>query len=197
MNLDHRYKYECDSMRLLINEFEKQVDEYNSRNHHYISELDAHDHGEYRPPKYVANYKAILTNSLLIEAQTLLDFFLPIIVGHISKSQQKCISPFDKSWKKGNVLCWTKTVLKAELGLSYDFSRGSYSKLKEFYEFRNDQIHNGGYVSSAENRSLLNGKNGIKVCEYTELYVVEFSYCRDVINQIEEFFDQIYGEKNK
>lgn len=180
-------------MRLLIDEFEKQVDEYKTRNQKYISEVVAHDRNEYQPPKYISNYKAILTSSLLIDAQGLLDFFLPIIVGHIYDIKQNSISPFDKSWKKGNVLCWTKVVLKKELGLSYDFSQGAYSRLKEFYEFRNDQIHNGGYVSSENNRQLLKGKQGIDACEYTELYVVDFYYCRGVIDDIEAFFDQIYS----
>jgi hypothetical protein len=184
-------------MRLLIDEFEKQAEEYNARNQQYISEVEVHDRNEYQPPKYISNYRTILTSSLLIEAQALLDFFLPIIVGHISLVKRKDITSFDKLWKKGNVLCWSKFVLKKELGLSYDFGRGAYGKLKDFYEFRNDQIHNGGYLSSDENRRLLNGKLGIDACKYSKLYVVDFSYCRGVIDDIECFFDQIHGGKNQ
>jgi hypothetical protein len=184
-------------MRLLIDEFEKQADEYNARNQVYITEVEAHDLNEYQPPKYISNYKTILTSSLLIEAQGLLDFFLPIIVGHISCVKKIDVSAFDKVWKRGNVLCWCKQVLKKELGLSYDFSRGAYGKLKDFYEFRNDQIHNGGYLSSDENKHLLNGKKGIDACKYTKLYIIDFAYCRCVIDDIEELFDQIYSGKNQ
>lgn len=184
-------------MRLLIDEFEKQADEYNARNQVYISGVEAHDLTEYQPPKYISNYKTILTGSLLIEAQGLLDFFLPIIVTHISRIKKTDIPAFDKSWKGGNVLCWCKKVLKNELGLNYDFSRGAYGKLKNFYEFRNDQIHNGGYLSSDKNRHLLNGKKGIDACKYTELYIIDFAYCRGVIDDIEDLFNQIYSGKNQ
>ncbi|WP_320040736.1 hypothetical protein [uncultured Desulfobacter sp.] len=181
----------------MIDEFQKQADEYNARNQVYISEVEAHDLTEYQPPKYISNYKTILTSSLLIEAQGLLDFFLPIIVGYISQVKKMDISAFDKSWKGGNVLCWCKKVLKKELGLNYDFSRGAYGKLKDFYEFRNDQIHNGGYLSSDKNRHLLGGKKGIDVCEYTDLYNIDFAYCRGVIDDIEKLFNQIYIGKNQ
>jgi hypothetical protein len=192
VKFSHRYKYECDSFRLLIDEFERQVADYNNRNEFYIKEVVAHDLDEYQAPKYVSNYKSILTGTLIIEAQGLLDFFLPLMVGNLAKIKEKSISPFDKSWKGGNILCWTKHVLIKELCLSYDFGRGPHCKLKEFYNFRNDLIHYGGYVSSYENKSLLKGKNGISSCEFSGLYVVEFSYCRSVINDIEKYFCGIF-----
>lgn len=192
MRFYFRYKYECDSFRLLIEEFERQVDNYKNRNEHYAQEVTAHDIDEYQAPKYIPNYKSILTSSLIIEAQALLDFFLPLLVGHIAKIKNKSISPFDKSWKGGSVLCWTKHVLNNELGLSYDFGQGPHCKLKEFYEFRNDHIHYGGYVSSDKNKSRLKGKDGISSCEFTDLYIVEFSCCRSVINDIEQYFGEIY-----
>lgn len=192
MNLDHRYKYECDSFRLLIDEFERQAEEYNLKNERYINEVTVHDSNEYQSPRYISNYKAILTSSIITEAQALLDFFLPVVVNYLAKIKNINISPFDKSWKNGNILCWTKFVLKRELGLKYDFSRGPYCKLKEFYKVRNDHIHYGGYLSSDKNRSLLKGKDGISVCEFTDLYNVDFSYCRIVINDIEELFSGVY-----
>ncbi len=192
MRFDHRYKYECDSFRLLIEEFERQEESYKARNKHYIQEVEAHDLDEYLAPKYISNYKSILTSSLIAEAQGLLDFFLPIMVGHFAKERGKIISPFGKMWKRGSVLCWTKHVLNSELGLRFDFGQGTHCKLKEFYEFRNDHIHYGGYVSSDKNTSRLKGKEGISSCKYTNLYIVEFSYCRSVINDIEHYFDEIY-----
>ena len=184
-------------MRLLINEFEKQAHEYNLRNQKYISKFEVRDSNEYIPPYYLPNYKTILTSLLLIEAQGLLDFLLPMIVGKIAQEIPSEITAFDKSWGKGNVLEWSKHVLKKELGLNYDFCQGAYSKLKFFYKVRNDQVHNGGYLSSDENRHLLSGKEGIDACKYTDLYVVEFSYCREVIDDIEHFLDQIYGSKDQ
>jgi hypothetical protein len=192
MNLNYRYKYECDSYRLLINEFKIQLDKYNLKNERYINEMSAHDLNEYQPPKYLSNYKAILTSSLLIEAQALLDFFVPIIINYLARVENQNISPFDNTWKKGNVLCWTKYVLNKELSLKYDFSGGLYCKLKEFYEFRNDQIHYGGYISSDKKRRLLTGKKGIMASRYSDLYVIEFSYCESLINDIENFFIEIH-----
>lgn len=196
VNLSHLYTYECDSMRLLIDELEKQFNEYNSRNSQHITNLEAYDRNEYHPPSYISNYKAILASSILIQAQGLLDFLLPRIVDNRSKLDHIAISKFDKSWKKGNVLCWIKHVLKNELSLEHDFSRGPYSKLRDFYEFRNDNTHNGGYVSSDINRLRLNENRGIDACKYTDLYVVDFSYCRSVIDSIESFFGEIHNEMN-
>jgi hypothetical protein len=193
LTLKHQYKGECDSMRLLADEFEEQVEDYNNRNKRYREELEAFDCNEYAPPKYISNYKAILTSSLIFQAQGLLDFFLPVIVKHISKPQD--IHPFDGSGN-GNVLDWTKESLK-KLGLNYDFSCGPYSKLKDFYRFRNDLVHKGGYVLSENNKKRIAGIAEIEHCEYTDLYIIEFSYCRSVIDYIEDFFDQIYVGMNK
>lgn len=193
MTFDHMYKNVCDSFRLLIDEFEGQAEDYQKRNAHYINEVMPYNIGEYQPPKYIANYKPILTSSLIVEAQALLDFFLPLMVNAVAQHRNKDISPFDKSWKGGNVLCWTKHVLKKELGLSYNFGQGPHSKLNEFYEFRNDHIHHAGYASSEKNKSLLKGKSGISICNSTDLYIVEFSYCRAVIDEIEEYFSEIHA----
>lgn len=191
MKLSDRYKYECDTFRLLIEEFENQVNNYYEKNEQYISEMVAHDVDEYLPPKFIPNYKLTLTTFLLIEAQGLLDFFIPIIVNSLARIKNVSVSDFDETWKNGNVLCWVKHVLKEELGLKYDFNQGSYCKLKEFYRIRNDLIHYGGYLSD-RNKKLLEGKKGIRVSEISQLYVIEFSYCRDLINDIEEFFSDIH-----
>ena len=192
MTLNHRYKYECDSYRLLVNEFESRLGKYNLENEGYINTMSVHDLNEYQPPKYLSNYKATLTSSLLIEAQALLDFFVPIVTNYLAKVKNQSIPPFDKTWKNGNVLCWVKFVINKELNLEYDFSRGSYYKLKEFYGFRNDQIHYGGYISSDKNRQALVGKKGIMASNYSDLYIVEFSYCQSLINDIEDFFIGIH-----
>ncbi len=140
MKLGDRYKYECDKFRLLIEEFENQVNNYNEKNKQCINEVVVHDVDEYLSPKYIPNYKLTLTSFLLIEAQGLLDFFIPIIVNSLARIKNASVSDFDETWKNGNVLCWVKYVLKKELGLKYDFNQGSYCKLKEFYKFRNDLI---------------------------------------------------------
>lgn len=191
MKLGDRYKYECDEFRLLIEEFEHQVNDYNKKNKQYINEMVAHDADEYFPPKYIPNYKLILTSFLLIEAQCLLDFFIPIIVSSLARIKNVRVSDFDEKWKNGNVLCWVKFVLQEELNLKYDFNQGPYCKLKEFYKFRNDLIHYGGYLSD-RNKKLLVGKRGIRESKISHLYEIEFSYCRDLINHIEEFFSNIH-----
>jgi len=67
VKLDHRYKYECDSFKLLVDEFERQVDDYKLKNQHYAEETIVHDLNEYQAPRYISNYKSILTSSLIIE----------------------------------------------------------------------------------------------------------------------------------
>jgi hypothetical protein len=192
VKLDHKYKYEIDSFKLLVDEFERQVDDYKLKNQHYVNETIVHDLNEYQAPRYISNYKSILTSSLIIEAQGLLDFFLPVIVGHFAKMKNKDISPF----KSGNVLCWAKNTLKNKIGSNYNFGTEPHCKLKEFYEFRNDHIHHGGYMSSDERRQLLKANSGISACEFTDLYVVDFSYCRGVITYIEKYFDGIIESFN-
>lgn len=105
MKLSDRYKYECDTFRLLIEEFENQVNNYNKENKQYINEIVVHDVDEYFPPKYIPNYKLILTSFLLIEAQGLIDFFIPIIVNSLARIKNVSVSDFDETWKNGNVLC--------------------------------------------------------------------------------------------
>ncbi|MBS0423866.1 MAG: hypothetical protein JSR71_05445 [Proteobacteria bacterium] len=61
MKLGDRYKYECDRFRLLVEEFENQVNNYNKKNKQYINEIVVHDANEYLPPKYIPNYKLTLT----------------------------------------------------------------------------------------------------------------------------------------
>jgi len=50
-----------DRFRLLVEEFENQVNNYNKKNKQYINEIVVHDANEYLPPKYIPNYKLTLT----------------------------------------------------------------------------------------------------------------------------------------
>ena len=193
MTYVHIYKYECDSFRLLIDEFEEQLEDYQKKNANLINEKMAYDLGEYQPPKYISNYKPVLTSALIVEAQALLDFFLPLMLNAVAKQKNIEISPFDRTWKGGNVLFWTKHVLKNELCVNYNFGQGPHSKLSELYEVRNDHVHHAGYASAGKNKSQFKKGSGISVCESTDLYFVEFSYCRTVIDEIEKYFSEIHG----
>ena len=194
MKLEHRYKYECDSLLLLVDEFEKTSKRYENENENEASILSitAYDMNEYQAPKYISNYKTLLTSFLLIEIQALLDFILPIIVKNLATSKDIPISPFDKTWKNGNVLCWTKHVIKDEIKSGYDFGCAPFSELQKFYKIRNDQIHSGGYLSDERQRDIINRLEGVYTCQYTDLYVIDFLYCRNVISNVESFFHGIH-----
>lgn len=188
MKIEHLYRDDCDTLRLLVNEFERLYERYTTENNEEINRSETHDASEYRQRKCIHNLKALLTSSLLIESQGLLDFYLPKIVEQRTKSTNLPLPAFDKTWKGGSVLEWLKHVLKEKIAIGFDFSREPYSRLKHFYGIRNDEVHWGGYLSEEKRRSNINKLNGIYVGAYTDLYVVDFSYCRSVIDDIEVLF---------
>jgi hypothetical protein len=182
---------ECDTLRLLSDEFERVFEQYIEDNKEEMNSIVAYDAFEYHAPRFIPNLKVLLTSSLLIQIQGLLDFSLPRVIGHLAKPRNLTITPFDKMWKGGSVLQWVKHILKNELTSSFDFSRGPYSRLRDFYEIRNDQVHHGGYLSAEKRRAIVNRLEGVHISEHTDLYDIDFSYCRSVINDAEAFLFEI------
>jgi len=144
--------------------------------------------------------KALLASSLLFQIQGLLDFLLPRVIKHLAK---KVVSPFDETWKGGNVLCWVKHALKEDINSGFDFGSGEYSRLRDFYKIRNDQTHHGGYLSDENRRVIVNKLTGIRINEHANfagtaviayIYDIDFSYCKSVIDDVEKFLSEV--EKN-
>lgn len=185
MELEHQYRDDCDTQRLLADEFERIWERYLTEHNDELTSMEVRDPSKYQPPRCITNLKALLTSSLLIQSQGSLDFWLPAVVGQVATRKPATITPFDKSWKRGNVLCWAKHVLKDELRSGFDFGTEGYCQLKAFYEIRNDQVHHGGYLSAKQRRILVNSLNGVRICSLTDLYDVDFSYCKSVINNVE------------
>jgi len=191
MELEHQYRSDCDILRLLADEFERMLERYLKENKEEISSIVAHDAFEYHAPRYIPNLKVLLTSSLLIQIQGLLDFSLPKVVERLSEIKKLTITSFDKAWKGGSVLCWIKHILKREIKSGFDFGSGSYSRLRDFYEIRNDQVHHGGHLSAEERRVIVNKLKGIHISRYTDLYDIDFSYCRSVIDDAESFLIEV------
>ena len=191
MKLEHQYRDECDILRLLVDEFEQMYEQYTKENKEEINSIVAHDAFEYHAPRCISNLRALLTSSLLIQIQGLLDFSLPKVVEHLAKSKNLPLTPFDKAWRGGSVLCWVKHILKKEIKSGFDFGSGLYSRLRDFYEIRNDQVHHGGYLSAEKRRVIVNRLKGVHIPQYTDLYDIDFSYCRSVINDAESFLIEI------
>ena len=191
MLIEHLLKNDCDTLRLLLSEFEKLYERYTNKNEERIKSIVAYDASQYHPPQYIPNLKGFLTNSLLIETQGLLDFSLPKLIATQRKIKGLAVTPFDKTWKGGNVLFWVKHVMKKELKTGFDFSCNPYSRLRDFFEIRNDHVHYGGYLSDENRRNIVNKLKGVHASLYTDLYDIDFSYCRLVINDAEMFFTEI------
>src|SRR5437868_2877065 len=102
MKLEHQYRNECDTLRLLVDEFEHMYERYVKENEEGINSIKAYDFNDYQAPRYITNLKALLTSSILIQIQGLLDFSLPKVVQHIANSKNLAVTPFDKKWKRGN-----------------------------------------------------------------------------------------------
>jgi hypothetical protein len=194
MKLEHQYRNECDILRLLVDELELTCERYSKEHKEEINSIEAHDAFEYYAPRCISNLKELLTSSLLVQIQGLLDFSLPKIVEHLAKNKSLTVTPFDKTWKRGSVLCWVKHVLKKEIHSDFDFNGGPYSRLGIFYKIRNEQVHHGGYLSAEQKKINANNLKGVRISEYTDLYDIDFSYCRSVIDDVEGFLIEV--EKN-
>jgi len=191
MELEHLYRDECDTQRILADEFERMYERYVTEHRDELNSIEAHDAFEYRAPRCIANLKSLLSSSLLVQSQGLLDFRLPTVVKLLANGKPATITPFDKSWKRGNVLDWVKCVLKDELHSTFNFGTERYRQLKAFYDIRNDQVHHGGYLSVEQRRILVNSLNGVRICNLTDLYDIDFSYCKSVINHVEAFLIEV------
>lgn len=191
MDTEHLYRTDCDIQRLLAREFEQMHARYIEDNKGCLNSIEAYDIDEYHAPQCIQNLKASLTSVLLIQIQGLLDFHLPRVVNLLAEKKP---TPFDRTWKGGNVLCWVKHVLKNDLSSGFDFSSGSYSGLTSFYKIRNDQTHHGGYLSDEDRRVIVNGLKGVRISQYTDLYDIDFLYCKSVIDDVEAFLIEV--EKN-
>ncbi len=191
MKLEHQYRSECDMLRLLVDEFERMSERYAKENKEEINSIIAHDAFEYHAPRCIPNLKELLASSLLIQIQGLLDFSLPKVVEYLSKSKNLTFTPFDKAWVGGSVLCWVKHILKKEMKSGFDFGSGPYSRLRDFYAIRNDQVHHGGYLSAENRRVIVNKLKGVHISQYTDLYDTDFSYCRSVIDDAETFLIEV------
>ncbi len=186
MTLEQMYREDCDSLLLLADVFEQTNERYLSENNEELNRCEAKDMTTYYPPTCLHNLKALLASSLLVQSQGLLEYYLPTIVKLRSKGATVSVSPFES----GNVLGWVKCVIKTEIKTDFDFGCHLYSRLKDFSNIRNDLIHHGGYLSKEERREILNRLDGVRVGD-TDLYEIDFSYCRSVINDIEAFFLEI------
>lgn len=202
MKLEHQSRNECDILRLLVDELERMCERYVREHKEEINSIEAHDAFEYYAPRCISNLKELLTSSLLGQIQGLLDFSLPKVVEQ-AKNKSLTVTPFDKTWKRGSVLCWVKHVLKKEIRSDFDFSGEPYSRLRTFYEIRNDLVHLGGYLSAKQKEVNVNSLKGVRISECPGLselnvsyclYDIDFSYCRSVIDDVEAFLIKV--EKN-
>lgn len=185
MTLEQMYREDCDRLLLLVDVFEQTNERYLSENKDELNRIEALDATKYYPPKCLHNLKALLTSSLLVQSQGLLEYYLPKIVILRSKSVNVSVSLFES----GNVLDWVKCVIKTEIKTDFDFGCHVYSRLKDFSNIRNDLVHHGGYLSKEERREILNRLDGVRVVG--DLYDIDSSYCRSVIKDIEDFFLKI------
>jgi len=191
MKLEYDYRSDCDILRLLVDEFERMSKRYEQENEEKINSIMAYDASQYHAPRYIPNLKELLTSSLLIQIQSLLDFSLPKVVEHLSKSKNLAFTPFNEASRGRNVLCWVKDILRKEIKSSFNFGNGLYSRLRDFYKIRNDQVHHGGYLSAENRRVIVNKLNGVHISQYTDLYDTNFSYCRSVIDDAEKFLIEV------
>ncbi len=191
MNIEQECRFECDTLRLYVDALERLNDQYIKENDGLIQQIKVYDPNVYEAPKYISNLKALLTSSILIECQSLLDFHLPKMIRLLAKRKNVTITPFDNTWKKGSIFSWVKYTLKKEIKVHFDFNKLYFNRLQEFYEIRNDQVHHGGYLSNNKKRMIVNKLNGIYVSKYTDLYITEFTYCRLVIDDLESFLKEI------
>ena len=185
------YREDCDILRLLIDELEKTNDRYVSEHKEQLALVEAVDATVYHPPKCIHNLKALLTGSLLVQAQGLLDYYVAMIVEVKTKGNTDPARPLVITQGRGSILDKFKEIAKNEPWIDFTFDQGPYQRLTDFYKIRNDHVHAGGYLSDEKKRQNVNKLDGVTVGGFDDLYYVDFSYCRSVINDVESLFLEI------
>src|SRR5262249_552579 len=93
IELERLYRDECDTQRLLIDEFERMYERYITEHQDELNSIKDNAR-EYRAPRCISNLKSLLSSSLLVQSQGLLDFRLPIVVKLLASGKSATITPF-------------------------------------------------------------------------------------------------------
>lgn len=186
IKLQNRIRDDIQTLRLLLYEFKSLELNYNQEKKKKARSVDP-----YEPPEHINNLKELLTSSLLLHTQGLLDFWIPEIV--TDYCQGLGIDPIQRS-RNTNCLDWLKQVLsetlKENLTKNYDFGGKDFQKIKTFYEIRNYQVHAGGYLVDQCQKPRLSRENGVSI-DSQGLFSIDYPYCEQSFNNIENFLTSL------
>lgn len=185
--MEHLFRDECDTIRLLIDEFNHFGAEYFVRNASAINDLPVRDNYEYSKPEVVPSILSFMTSMLLVHILSLLEYRLPIMVEYYFNVRGiEPNEPIDK-YRDGNILDWLKGIMKTSDEVTIDFSDSLYERLKAWIRVRNDEVHNGGYRSARITDHQIKILHGVDAGEVGTLYHVQFGACQNAINDVEAF----------
>ena len=192
MTIEQSYRDECDTIRLLIDEFEHTGAEHIIDNIDVINKVEALDMLEYKKPEAIPHILTFLTSSLLVHCISLLEYRLPILVVFCIRSTGGLIPVESEKVSNQNVLLWMKKILKDYEGFTFDFGDELCERVNAWTKLRNDLIHNGGYRSERVKQRHIDILQGVKVGDIHSLYDVQFVACRNAINDVEAFFLKVH-----
>lgn len=188
MTFEQLYRNECDSIRLLIEEFNHVAAEYIVKNMDAINAIQARDWNEYVPPKAIPNIIGYLSSSLLVHTISLLEYRLPILVNHYFKQREiELKEPFG-TFGRGNILTRLETLINSVDGITIDFEDALIRRLHAWIRVRNDDVHNGGYRGSVITDEQIELLPGVRAGTFDQLYDLQFGACHILVNDVEAFF---------
>ncbi len=191
MTTEQCFREECDTIRLLIEEFGHVGGEYFVRNMDAINTVESRDWNEYVKPKAIPSLLGFLAGSLLVHCISLLDFRLPkLVIYRLGATDPNAFSKFE-STKGGNVLDRMKQTVKSE-DFNFDFGDDLYERLRAWILIRNDEVHNGGYRGEKVTQHHIDILHGVNVGDVGCLYDIQFVACEHAINDIEAFFQKTH-----
>ena len=179
MTIEHQILEDCEKLRLLSKELEKTALNYAAEHRSEIETVQLRNIGEYVPPVFIQNFRGHMTSAMVLYIQGTLDFWLPRVIKFLGEKYD--IKYSDRG--KNGYLEWSKKVVSTEFCLSYDFGTKNYNRLTRLGKIRNDETHNGGFVS--ESNWHLPPEPGIE--SSMNLYYIRFEYCQDIINVSQQY----------
>lgn len=180
MNIEHQIRYDSDKLRLLSQQLKLNADDYGIETKAIAESVEVQNIGEYYPPRFIQNFRGHMSSAMILFIQGTLEFWIPKVLNHLSLKTGKNLNERPKNM---GYLEWSKVAIKKDLQLFYDFSTNNFTRLTRLSKIRNDEAHNGGFVS--EDNANLPPEPGIDSA--TNLYVIRFEYISSAIDLIEKY----------
>ena len=189
MTPEQLYRDECDTIRLLIDEFETTGARHFIENADKINIMQVRDWDEYVQPKAIPAIFGFLTGSLLVHCISLLEFRLPILLIHSLLAAGRVVPSKLQTFRDGNIIVWMKNVVKETNGANFDFDDPLVERIEAWIRVRNDEVHYGGYRSERTKQRQIDILDGVDVGDVgTTPYDIQFVGCRNAIHDVEAFF---------